>query len=85
MPRTAQKPSVVFEEIVDMTSDYIGPAARRFVTKIIRNHLSKSPSELKRSDVTDYHKVAVVAFAHVTKNSRLRYEFSTRLLALKTR
>lgn len=85
MPRVAQKPSVVFEEIVDMTSDYIGPAARRFVTKIVHNHLDKSPSELKRSDVTEYHEAAVIAFARITKNSRLRYEFSTRLLALKTR
>lgn len=85
MSRTATKPSVVYEEIIDMAYDYLGPASRRFITKIAKSHLNKRPSELTRDDVAELHKWAVRAFALVAENSKMIDEFSTRFLALKSK
>jgi hypothetical protein len=41
----------LYDEVVRITYQYLGPAADRFVVRQIRNHLQKDPSELKRKDL----------------------------------
>jgi len=41
----------LYDEVVTITYDYLGPAADRFVVRQIRNHLQKDPSELQRKDL----------------------------------
>lgn len=41
----------LYEEVVHVTYDYLGPAADRFVERQIRNHLQKDPTELQRKDL----------------------------------
>jgi hypothetical protein len=41
----------LYEEVVSITYEYLGPAADRFVTRQIRNHLQKDPGELRRKDL----------------------------------
>lgn len=41
----------LFDDVVAVTYDYLGPAADRFVVRQIRNHLNKDPSQLKREDL----------------------------------
>ena len=41
----------LYDDVVAITYDYLGPAADRFVVRQIRNHLQKDPSELKREDL----------------------------------
>jgi hypothetical protein len=43
----------LYKEVVDITYDYLGPAADRFVTRQIRNHLEKDPENLNKSDLND--------------------------------
>jgi len=48
------KPSIMtslYDEVVTITYDYLGPAADRFVVRQIRNHLQKDPGELQRRDL----------------------------------
>ena len=85
MFKTATKTSVVYEEIVDITHDYLGPSSRRFITKLAKSHLGKKPSQLTRSDVNELHKWGIQSFAHVAENDKMVDEFSTRLLALKSK
>ncbi len=40
-----------YNKIVDITQDYLGPAASRFVNRQIALHLRKSPENLERSDI----------------------------------
>lgn len=41
----------LYDDVVAITYDYLGPAADRFVVRQIRNHLQKDPSELRREDL----------------------------------
>ena len=41
----------LYDEVVTITYDYLGPAADRFVVRQIRNHLQKDPGELQRRDL----------------------------------
>ena len=40
-----------YEKIVDITRDYLGPAASRFVIRQINTHFHKSPEQLQRTDI----------------------------------
>lgn len=41
----------LYDDVVTVTYDYLGPAADRFVVRQIRNHLQKDPAELRREDL----------------------------------
>jgi hypothetical protein len=41
-----------YQKIIDITRDYLGPAAPRFVDRQITKHLNKSPDKLDKSDVS---------------------------------
>ncbi|HSX43557.1 MAG TPA: hypothetical protein VLF59_05750 [Candidatus Saccharimonadales bacterium] len=41
----------LYEEVVTITYQYLGPAADRFVIRQIRNHLQKDPAALRRKDL----------------------------------
>lgn len=43
--------NTLYDEVVTITYDYLGPAADRFVVRQIRNHLQKDPGELQRKDL----------------------------------
>jgi len=43
--------SNLYDEVVSITYQYLGPAADRFVIRQIRNHLKKDPDELHRKDL----------------------------------
>lgn len=43
--------SSLYDDVVTITYDYLGPAADRFVVRQIRNHLKKDPSELQNRDL----------------------------------
>ena len=52
----------LYDRVVRVTYDYLGPAADRFVTRQIRNHLHKEPEQLKRNDLKsliDWIKIAM--------------------------
>ena len=42
----------LFDDVVTITYDYLGPAADRFVVRQIRNHLQKDPAELRHEDLS---------------------------------
>ncbi len=55
------RPSV-YDQVVDITLGYLGPAANRFIDRQIENHLHKIPEKLSPSDLldlTDWIRVAV--------------------------
>ncbi|HET7673420.1 MAG TPA: hypothetical protein VFK11_02840 [Candidatus Saccharimonadales bacterium] len=39
------------DQVIEITTDYLGPASQRFVDRQITAHLGKAPEELKRSDI----------------------------------
>jgi hypothetical protein len=43
----------LYEEVVQATYDYLGPAADRFVARQIKSHLDKDPEDLQKEDLQD--------------------------------
>jgi hypothetical protein len=44
---------VLFDQVVSATYEYLGPAADRFITRQVRNHLHKEPEQLEKRDLLE--------------------------------
>lgn len=63
--------TTLYSEVVDITYDYLGPAADRFVTRQIRSHLGKAPEELRKRDLRDLISWIKVAMSLLTDDDQL--------------
>lgn len=63
--------NVLYGEIVDIVSEYFGPATDRFVARQIHNHLDKEPSELKRQDLLRLIEWINLSLALIIEDERL--------------
>ncbi len=43
----------LYDDVVTITYDYLGPAADRFVVRQIRNHFQKDPGDLQPKDLRE--------------------------------
>jgi hypothetical protein len=62
--------TTLYDQVVTVTYDYLGPAADRFVMRQIRNHLNKDPAELERKDLRqliDWIKLAMRLVSNETE------------------
>lgn len=74
----------LYEEVVEITTDYMGPASRRFIDRQIINHLDKKPQELNRKDLESLIKWIELVTALITEDKKMISEFGTRLRRLGT-
>jgi hypothetical protein len=52
----------LYHSVIQATTEYLGPAAPRFIDRQIQNHLKKEPEELVRADMPvliDWSKIAL--------------------------
>ncbi len=40
-----------YQQLIDATSELLGPASQRFIDRQIRSHLNKEPGALTKSDI----------------------------------
>jgi hypothetical protein len=45
------KPQTIYDQVVQVTSEYLGPTADRFIGRQVENHLHKSPEDLSCADL----------------------------------
>jgi hypothetical protein len=72
----------LYTRMVEVTADYLGPAADRFIDRQIQSHLNKKPEELTRKDITFLISWSTLAMALLTDDSTIVNEFTSRLAAL---
>jgi uncharacterized protein YegL len=72
----------LYEEVVHVTYEYLGPAADRFVARQIRNHLQKDPGELKQKDLRKLIEWIQLAMRLVSSDSRIIDRYITELQSL---
>lgn len=75
----------LYKQVIAVTSDYLGPAAPRFIDRQIANHLSKTPNELVPQDMPTLINWTRSALALLTDDHKIINEFADRLGALTTR
>ena len=73
----------LYEEVVSVTYDYLGPAADRFVVRQIRNHLQKDPDDLRPKDLRRLMDWIQLAMRLISKDTDAidRYMADLRMLA----
>jgi len=72
----------LFEKVVGITNEYFGLAADRFVSRQIRNHLHKSPEQLREQDLATLVKWISLAMALLTDDEKLIKRYTDNLQAM---
>ncbi len=58
----SDKPLTIYQQVINITHVYLGPAAERFIDRQVENHLHKPAHKLTRQDLgelTDWIRVVV--------------------------
>ncbi len=70
------------DELVDISRDYLGPAAERFIERQVSTHLHKKPVEVTAQDLVKLIDWIKLAFALLTNDKQVIDEYTERLMAL---
>ena len=73
----------LYTNIVSVTTDYLGPAAQRFIDRQIQNHLDKEPEHLRARDLPILIDWIRVSIAFLTEDRHLIDELTSRLRQLE--
>lgn len=69
----------LYNELVSIAEDYLGPAAPRFMARQIEFHLEKKPSEVTRRDIAPLEGWVRVSLALLTEDKQMANEFAMRV------
>lgn len=72
----------LYDDVVKVTKDYLGPAAERFITRQIHTHLNKTPDALTKADLVKLADWIKVAIALLTEDSDMVNDFTKSILQL---
>jgi len=61
----------LYGDVVNITKDYLGPAAERFISRQIEFHLKKKPEELTKEDLPKLVEWVRVSIALLTEDSKM--------------
>ena len=78
----AQHDVKLYQEVVDLTKSYLGPAAERFITRQIKTHLNKDPDDLSPEDLAKLADWIKVAIALLTEDSKIVQDYTDSILRL---
>ena len=74
-----------YKKVVAITSEYLGPAADRFVARQVRNHLGKDPEQLKKHELGLLIEWFAMAMALLSEDEQLVHRYATDLRLLVKR
>jgi len=75
----------LYMQVLVITEDYFGPAAPRFIERIINNHFDKAPNSLKLDDLPELTEWVRLTLAILTEHESEVEELTERLSNLYTR
>jgi hypothetical protein len=76
------KQNNLYCSVVDITTEYLGPAAERFIDRQIQNHLHKDPKKLTKSDIGSLIDWLRTTVSLLTDNQQLVEEYTNQLQTL---
>lgn len=77
------KPTV-YNQTLEITRDYLGPAAKRVLDRQIISHLHKDPIDLESNDIEVLIDWAKISFAFLTDDISQVEDYITRLQIINT-
>jgi transposase-like protein len=78
----AQTQQDTHERMVQITREYMGVAAERFIDRQIRSHLHKEPHAVTTDDIPVLIDWIQLAISHLTNDSQVIQEYTDRLKQL---
>lgn len=72
----------IYDQIVAITEDYLGPAAHRFVARQVSSHLDKQPAEVVRGDIPTLTEWTKVTLGLLTEDQQLVSEYVAKMTEL---
>jgi hypothetical protein len=72
----------IYDQVVAITKDHLGPAAERFVARQIKTHLNKKPEDLNAQDIPDLAEWTVLAIGLLTEDKTMVDSYQNELLKL---
>lgn len=71
--------ALLYTEVVNVTHVYLGPAADRFISRQVENHLNKPPEDMSRKDLLQLIDWIKVAVSLLTDDSEIVEEYAAQL------
>jgi hypothetical protein len=81
----AHKPASLYDQVVNVTHVYLGPAAERFIARQVESHLRKAPEQLSQADLLKLIDWIRVVVSLLTEDSELIEEYTAELQKLATK
>lgn len=72
----------LYKHVVEVTREYLGPAADRFISRQVANHLQKTPDDLEPADLGQLIDWLKLSMAFLTKDERLIEDYVSELQAI---
>jgi hypothetical protein len=72
----------LYWNVVDITSQYLGPAAERFIDRQVQNHLNKDPKKITKNDIKSLIDWLRTSVSLLTDNQILVEEYIDQLQTL---
>jgi len=69
----------IYQQVLDVATDYLGPASKRFMDRQIESHLKIEPEKLASKDIPTLTNWTRVALAVLTEDRKLINEFVGRM------
>lgn len=74
--------NLLHTKVVRITRVYLGPAADRFISRQIQNHLHKEPEQLSHTDLKKLIDWIVIAVSTLTEDRAIIEEYTDQLMRL---
>lgn len=72
----------LYDEITEITEDYLGPAAQRFIDRQIQNHLHKQIKNLTNKELLLLTDWLIISLGLLTSDKKIKSEYAKRLKRL---
>jgi hypothetical protein len=71
--------TILYQEVTLIAEDYFGPAAPRFIDRLIINHIGKKPEKLKPGDMPELIEWTRLTASMLTEDKNTVEELAERL------
>ncbi len=72
----------IYNSIVETSTEYLGPAAERFIRRQITTHLGKKPEDITAKDIHELTNWVRLTFSLLTENQELIDAYASDLLGI---
>lgn len=75
----------LYDDVIEITTEYFGPASHRFIGRMITSHLHKAPEDLETGDLKELVKWIKATVALLTDDTAIINDCTKRLDLLRKR